>query len=225
MNPVWKSAFRAKKIIVPIVVGTSLLLGSGVVAQETSTPVPGSGEAPAPELCTVAPRPTPIWDGTPAVGVDIPPVTVAGPFTPPTGEPVDDGVAAAVEQTITESIACQNAGDLGRMLALFSDNAVRAFFTGPRGYSAADVDATVEAGAAPRPEDQWLRLDGIEGIRLLDDGRVGAMVYTSLGEYVYVDFVYLVRGTTPDGTERWLIDDSVAIDSTTQVEDGPIVIP
>ena len=94
-----------------------------IAAMTIATPVPArtSGlPATDPAACTIAPRaefplgqegdltalsptPTPSIDETGAI-------------------PADDGAIAAVTATAAMAIACQNAGDLPRMLAAFSDS-------------------------------------------------------------------------------------------------------
>ena len=179
---------------------------------------------PAVTICSVAPLTSPVWDGT-EIAEPTAPVSIAGPFAAPTGRPVDDATLAAVTQTAAESIACQNDGDVARTLALFTPDAVRAFFSGPRGYDADSVDATIAAGPVPVSDDRVVELIGIDELVLLDDGRVGATVTTTVGDEQYVDFIFFAEGTAPDGVGRWLIDGSVAIDGQTQVEGGATEIP
>ncbi len=179
---------------------------------------------PTPAECTVAPLTSPIWDGT-EIAEPTAPVSIAGPFTAPTGRPVDDATLAAVTQTVAESIACQNDGDLARTLALFTPDALQSFFSGPRGYDADSVDAKIAAGPVPIGDGRVVELIGIDDVVLLDDGRVGTTVTTTVGDDQYVDFIFLAEGTAPDGVSRWLIDGSVAIDGQTQVEGGATEIP
>lgn len=197
--------------------GGLLLHSAGATATQNAA-------TPAPAACTVAPLVSPIWDG-----IEIPeptaPVSIAGPFVPPTGVTVDDATLDGVTSTIAESIACQNAGDVFRTLALFTPEAVRGFFSGPRGFDADSVEATAEAGPVPVSEDRVVELVSIENVVLLDDGGVGATVTTAVGDIEYVDSVMLVEGSAPDGTTRWLIDGSIAIDSQTQVQGGATEIP
>ncbi|HEV2528401.1 MAG TPA: hypothetical protein VGT61_08150 [Thermomicrobiales bacterium] len=199
-----------------------MLLLSGVVltpaAAQDAIPT-----VPAASSCTIAPRETPIWDGI-EIAEPTAPVSVAGPFVPPSGDPVDDAIRSAVTATIFQSIACQNAGDLGRMLALFSDDGVRAFFSGPRGFDAEAVGDAVEAGATPVSGDRMIELVAIDDIVAIEDGRVAATVTTRASDLEYADVVFL--SPAPEGTGvQWLIDDSIAIDSQTQVEGGATEIP
>ncbi len=196
--------------------GIALPHRDAVALQGSSTPTVAE--------CTVAPLTSPIWDGT-EIAEPTAPVSIAGPFTPPTGVVTDDATLAAVSRTVSESIACQNDGDVARTLALFTPDAVRAFFSGPRGYDADSVDATFAAGPVPVNDDRVVELVGIDEVVLLEDGRAGATVTTAIGETEYIDFLFFVEGTAPDGVSRWLIDGSVAIDTQTQVEGDATEIP
>ncbi len=186
------------------------------VSQSSSTPAAGS--------CTVAQLTSPVWDGT-EIAEPTAPVSVERPFTPPTGGPVDDATLTAVTQTAAESIACQNDGDVARTLALFTPDAVRSFFSGPRGYDADSVDATIAAGPTPVSDNRRVELIALDTAVLLVDGRVGATVTTAVGDVQYVDFIYFAEGITPDGVSRWLIGGSIAIDRQTQIEGGATEIP
>ena len=174
-----------------------------------ATPAVDDGD---PVECTVDPRPFPLDDGTPAVGVEIPPVTTTGPYTPPTGEPADDSAVEGITATVRETIACANAGETRRMLSLFSANRVRAFFVGRGAPTGAEIEAVLTRPATPVTEASQLELVSVTEPRLLFTGRVGALVETRSGETTFVDFIYFV-----EEDDRWLIDDSVAIDSSTQV--------
>ncbi len=202
----------------------SATLTGGLLLHSTDATATRTASTPVAEACTVAPLVSPIWDG-----IEIPqstaPVSIAGPFVPPSGVAVDGATLDGVTSTITESIACQNAGDVFRTLALFTPEAVRGFFSGPRGFDADSVEATAEAGAVPVSEDRVVELISIENVVQLDDGGVGATVTTAVSDVEYVDSVILVEGSAPDGTARWLINGSIAIDSQTQVEGGAIEIP
>lgn len=203
-------------------IGVSLT--SGLFLHLPDTAAKQDPSTPTSEICTVAPVTGPIWDGI-EIAQPTAPVSISGPFVSPTGDPVDYSTLDGISSTITESIACQNAGDLRRTLALFSSVAVRGFFSGPRGYDADSVEATAAASPVPVSDDQVVGLVSIDDVVLLEDGRVGATVTTTVNDIQYVDFLTLVEGSSPDGTPRWLIDSSVAIDSQTQVEGGATEIP
>ncbi|HEV2107427.1 MAG TPA: hypothetical protein VGR16_04125 [Thermomicrobiales bacterium] len=177
------------------------------------TPAAGNGELRA---CMVEPRAFPIWDGTPAVGVEVPPVTTDGPFVPPQGAAADEATVEGITDTVEESIACTNAGEIRRVLSLFSDNRVRTFFAGRGAPTPAETESILSEAATPVPEADQLRLVTIRDVKRLPDGRAGAIIETRSNDTTFTDFVYFIK---EDG--RWLIDDSVAIDSSTQVGATP----
>lgn len=197
--------------------GVVVLLGIAItpmlVEANQATPTTTSIESTE---CTVEPRPFPLNDGTPAVGVGVPPVTTNGPYNPPAGPTVDEATMDGVTETVREAIACTNAGETRRVLSLFSDNRVRAFFAGRGAPTSEEIGAVLELPATPVAEAAQLELVSVTDPRGLPNGGVGALVETRSGETTFVDFVYFVE---QDG--RWLIDDSVAIDSSTQVPASP----
>ena len=93
--------------------------------------------------------------------------------TPPRrgGEPADDATAAAIVATARELVACSNAGDILRRLALYSDDRLR--FAYPDGPT---------TGAGGHRQDQPLPLAlpdrvallSVDDVRMLPDGRVSA---------------------------------------------------
>ncbi len=202
----------------------SVTLSGGIALHTPNAIASQSSATPTAAECTVAPLVGPIWDGV-EIAEPTAPVSVAGPFVPPTGSPVDDDTLAGISATVAESIACQNAGDLRRTLALFSTDAVRGFFSGPRGFDAERVEATAAADPIPVSDDRVVELVSITDVVLLGDGHVGATVTTAVGDTEYVDALTFEAGLAPDGTARWLIDGSVAIDAQTQVEGGATEIP
>ena len=213
-----RSARTAATTVVGIVIVASLFASAHGQAAPEGDATPGAVS------CSVGPLTTPVWDGT-ELREPTAPVSIDGPFVPPTGEAVDDATRDGVTATISESIACQNDGDLARTLALFTPRGVAAFFSGPRGYDAGDVDATIAASPQPVSDDRRIDLVAVDDVVQLNRQLVGATVTSAAGEQQYVDFVYLAEGTTPDGQQRWLIDSSIAIDAQTQVEGGATVIP
>ena len=164
--------------VAALVTGVMLLLQARVPATVASIDAPGdlaslnapgqpARDAPGPEECTVAPRTlkdlealalTPAPVGTPNVAE-------------PGGEPADAATRAAITSTAREVVACSNAGDLLRRLALYSDDRLRLDF--PDGPPAPDVSVT---SPRPLPEAQRSALVSVEDIRQLADGRVSALV-------------------------------------------------
>lgn len=197
-------------MVVILVCGALLPVRAGA---NQATPAADYSE---PVACTVQPRPFPLYDGKPAAGVGVPPVTTNGPYTPPAGPAADQVTVEGITATIREAIACTNAGETRRMLSLFSDNRVRAFFVGRGAPTSEEIEAVLELPATPVAGDDLLELVSVTDPRLLQNSRAGALVETLSGETTFVDFVYFIE---QDG--RWVIEDSVAIDSSTQVDATP----
>ena len=124
--------------------------------------------APGPEACTVEPR-------TMEEIADL--AITAAPQEPPNatesdGVPADKSTIDEVSTTVQEMVACSNAGDIMRRLAVYSDK--RIHFAYPDGPTPA-----LEAMAAdPIPVQPFERvaITSIENVTLLPDGRVAARV-------------------------------------------------
>lgn len=88
------------------------------------------------------------------------------------GVPADRQTTTAITDVAREMVACSNAGDILRRLALYSDNRLR--FDYPNG-----LDSSIKAMASnPLPAAPYERmvLLGVDDVRKLDDGRVSARV-------------------------------------------------
>jgi hypothetical protein len=116
----------------------------------------------------------------------------------PAGEPVDAATVAALAATVRERMACLNAGDTARYLALYSDDAI---LRSPRLTRLATAVADL---SLPRPEsiDELPQgnAPGLYHARALADGRVAAVAPP--GHLGLPELYTFVR----DG-EGWLIDD------------------
>ena len=125
-------------------------------------------DAPGPEECTVAPRTLEEFETLAQRPV---------PQEPPNasetgGEPVDEATRAAVAATARELVACSNAGDILRRLALYSDDRLRfAYPDGPTRALEMMAESPVPLSLAER-----VALVSVDDVRRLDDGRVGARV-------------------------------------------------
>jgi copper transport protein len=123
-------------------------------------------DAPGPDECTVAPRALEEFDAlaqTPAPG-EPPDATETG------GEPADEATRAAITATARELVACSNAGDILRRLALYSDERLR--FAYPDGPTRALE--MIAKSPLPLAEADRVALVSVENVRLLTDGRVSA---------------------------------------------------
>ena len=125
-------------------------------------------DAPGPDECTVAPRTLQEFETLtqrPAPG-EPPDASESG------GEPVDEATRAAIAGTARELVACSNAGDILRRLALYSDDRLR--FAYPDGPTRALE--TIAETPLPLAEAERVALVSVEDLRQLADGRVSALV-------------------------------------------------
>ena len=127
----------------------------------------GSAESAAdPATCTVAPLAMANLEalagqGGPAATVD--PVS--------TGATASDEILGGIERTMGQMLACTNATDTMRRLALFTDDSLASAFAAgiPEGFAAA-------AAGESLPQEHWLTLVAIRDVTMLEDGRVMAKV-------------------------------------------------
>jgi copper transport protein len=125
-------------------------------------------DAPGPEECAVTPRTLEEFE-TLAQG--------PAPEEPPDasetgGDPVDDATRAAVAATARELVACSNAGDILRRLALYSDDRLRVAY--PDGPTRALE--MIAKSPLPLAETEQVALVSVEDVRHMADGRVSARV-------------------------------------------------
>lgn len=147
---------------------------AGLVAPP-ATPT-GALDVPAAEECRVAPRSresvlTLLDDtaGRTAESDGFDPIASA-----PAGAPADPETVAAVTATLRELSACENARDLLRAMALVSDDQLRLRSSAPGGIDA--FAAALATPPAPRPFAERSAMATVRDVRVLDDGRVGAIV-------------------------------------------------
>lgn len=189
-----------------LVVAALAAFSTATVAQD-ATPL-ADLDVPAPAECRVAPVPvarlrqgaaTPIG-GTP-VG------DAATPFAPPVDTAADAATTEAVTATVREAIACANAGNLLRGLALASDS-YRDRFVAGLDLGRFD-ERSVDLLATPEPPLDGQALLGVRDVQFLADGRVGLVVTTADDPSEVVPrerYVLLVASAG-----RWLIDDVIAL--------------
>ena len=88
------------------------------------------------------------------------------------GEPVDEATRADIAATARELVACSNAGDILRRLALYSDDRLRfAYPDGPTRALEMIAESPLPLSLAER-----VALVDVDDVRRLEDGRVGARV-------------------------------------------------
>lgn len=210
---------RARTLLTMIAAAACLvpaLAAPGLVRAAPATPATAVGDVPPPAACTVAPRTAAslrALTGTPSAGLATP-ATTATPFVPPAGHPVDPVTLAAITATMREEIACVNAGDLGRQLALYTDDLLRRFIAANGGSFTAALLGDLATPAAALPPASRVALMAVRDARVLPDGRVGAIVVTRhLDETALrTNFAVFVKLGG-----RWLIDEVVP----NPVETGP----
>ena len=191
-----------KRTLTAIVMGGGLLIGTsmGTMAQK-ATPDAITG-VPDPSECTVEPRSLESFQAALATPAATAPAAL--PETPelPDGEPADAETEAAVLATLREGVACINAGQFDQLLAIYSDDAIRNLLGGVD----ADPAALFNDLSTPEPaaEDERTEIIEVQGVVVLPDGRVAALI---LGDdHADADpasptlFVFVEQ----DG--RWLID-------------------
>lgn len=194
---------------------TSVAVGHPALAQE-ATPT-AVLDVPRPEECQVTPRESDALVsalGTPGAATPAAP-TAALESELPQGDPVDDATVTAVTETTRQFVACINAGDTFRSLAVVTDDFLRQQLGGltPSVEELAELEAQLAAAAAASP----VALDGpnqgglvaVRDARRLPNGRVGALVMVeAAGLDAPPDTAFFLFVET-DG--RWLIDDIVTL--------------
>jgi hypothetical protein len=173
-----------------------LLSGTSARAQE-ATPAPG---------CDVPPRDE---DDLTALNAGASPVAGAtpiamNPIAPPEGDPVDAATLNALDATLVEVVACADAGDLGRLLALYSDEYVATIALAPepvpivpgQGHDDGHVPGVVET-----PEPAAHATPRVESAVRLSDGRVAAVVSAD-GLEGTQEVVFFIKENG-----RWTIDE------------------
>ena len=167
---------------------------------------------PDPAECQMAPRSsdevlalltsTPVAVASPAAGRLS---AVASEADLPVGSPADDATVTEIVATARELIACNNAGEFTRVLAFYTDDFIREAFGGDPAL-AAQVAASFATPAAPLPAAAHTELLDVRGVRVLADGRVGAVIEDRDPQRTVVFFMIFVHVG-----DRWLVDGQIAI--------------
>lgn len=187
----WKETPVGRLVTITVVLVSLALVGPGVARAQDASPVasPAAGGT-----CMVEPRSTDellaLWfgpEGTP-LAAPLPASPVAGEAALPEGEAADEETVAAVNATLQEFSACLGANQFARAFALLSDDLVRQF--GPTsGETLEQVRTLLEAQliATPEPVGQPTEVPALRDVRVLDDGRVGAILEEE-GELIFLIF-------------------------------------
>src|SRR5215208_2237961 len=196
-----------------VLAATALVAVMPVSAQDASPAAGASGPA-----CTVEPRDVDELIGF-YFGAEGTPLATpsAAMFESeaelPQGEPVDPAVEEAVNATVTELIACFDAGQYARAFALMTDDLVRQSgpdLSSPDEDTPEEVRTLLEAQLAGTPVadepgmEQGASTDVGQGreIRVLEGGRVGG-VWT-----IESDAAFIVLEQQDD---HWLVDEVIDI--------------
>ena len=204
-------------VLVAALSGALTLAPVSAAPAQQATPV-GSPSVPTPEECQVAPRKASDLVSafaTPAVAATPLPAAVASEAELPQGVPADEATAAALQDTARQFLACVNAGDNFRSLALVTDDFLRAQLGGavPTAEQLAALQAQLEGAAAASPvalaREQQGALVEVRDARMLTDGRAAAVVVVSSPAANQTQQSALFVFAKP--ADRWLIDQIIVV--------------
>ena len=203
-----------RRLIVLVALVAALGLGahaarSGPATRQGATPVAavaGLPVTPAPEECRVPPRSLSSLQAltSPTAATPVP-SPAPGPDGLPVGAPADAATLAGIAATARELVACLNAGEFLRGLALYSDAFLRADLAGSGGIT--EEAYAARATPFPRPPAAWFTLTEVRDARLLADGRAGAVVGIRGPGAAAADLSFLIFVKASD---RWLLDGVIA---------------
>jgi hypothetical protein len=198
--------FRAVPLAITLLWLTTGAAAAGEAHAQATDAAPAAPGPTDPASCTVEPRTMAelrqIIDAAAQARATPAPEPSPLPLSAlPPGEPADAETVAAITATVEQAVACRNATDTLRYLALLSDDLLRALAV-DLAYFIVE-DRTGLRTPTPLYEEDWIHLEEISCARVLPDGRVGAVVEAG-GQRSFLIFV-------ADG-DRCLIDDDVAIE-------------
>jgi hypothetical protein len=186
-------------------IGVAMLPLTARAAQD-GTPAAGAGA----ESCSeVTPRDAAFFQAVAATpGAATPQSNAQGttatptPFVMPEGAPADDATVAEIEHLYQQLIDCLNAGDYLRAYALYSDDYL---------LRNLNEEAIASLAATPVPMDasQQSEFGGILDARMLDDGRIAALVSTRNAQAGEL----LIFSTLRRVDERLVIDDEQVVEA------------
>ena len=196
------------------VLAASTLVGALPVSAQDASPAAGTSGA----ACTVEPRDVDeligFYFGAEGTPLATPSAAMFGSEAElPQGEPVDPAVEEAVNATVTELVACFDAGQYARAFALMTDDLVRQSgpdLSSPDEDTPEEVRALLEAQLAGTPVadepgmEQGATTDVGQGrdIRVLEGGRVGG-VWAIEGDTAFI--------VLEQENNRWLVDEVIDI--------------
>jgi copper transport protein len=175
-------------------------------ASSAATPV--AVNAPSPSECTVDPvQPEELMPGDGAVGpLPTPPSEVGpGAFAWPQGTAASSEEVAGVTDTVRQFVACTNAGDYPRILALYTNRYIEPQFWAASAEGRQNAVSLAKQPPITVPADSREYIQEIRDVRLLPDGRVGAYVVTEDPvNHPHTVRVVLIMDKVDN---RWLIDE------------------
>lgn len=174
---------------------------------------------PDPASCTVQPRTVAELEALVGTTANPPPATTRNqqPLQPASDPSVDTQTQSQIIQTAEEMVACTNAVDTMRRLALFSDDNLKAAF--PQGVTPAFAQMASRA-PQPLPQTKWTALLDVQNVMMLSDGRIAATIVID-DPSTHIHPAYVPGGTPPAADagaqkativfvrvgDRWLIDE------------------
>ena len=178
---------------------------------------------PEPTLCQVEPRPAAASAGAAATPADATPPASPEPVVDPAvwdrlaGRPAEPEEELALVATVTELLACANAGDPHRAAALVADE----FW---RRRSPATAAIALTAVPAERPAEEWLGIIWIEDVRVLEDG--SAAVFLLINDPTHEPSEITLGMRLVWTGDRWLMADLVRLaDDLPVAYDLPVFRP
>ena len=173
--------------------GLALVLFGLAISHAGAISLPATRQ---PSDCTIAPM---------AIG-DLQNLVAAGASsaaTPGPSQTVTPELTANIKGTIEESVACTNANEPLRALALFTDGYLVVRFSGVGSDDLGHLAAAVTRDPAPAEPADQLAILTIGDPKMLDDGRVSVIVETSNASQDFADVLILAKVG-----DLWLIDET-----------------
>jgi hypothetical protein len=187
------------------IAGPTILPGGTLAAQEGT---PTAGAQTSASCADVTPRDEHFFQSLSTPAAATPPGTPSDagaaptPFAMPEGEAADDATVAALTALYEQLIDCLNQGEYLRVYALYSDD-----------YLLRNLSPEAIAGlaATPEPVEESTRVGfgGILDARVLEDGRVAALITTQSAQSGDLLLFTIVRR---EG-DRLLIDDEQVVEA------------
>ena len=201
---------RTRTMFLFVIAGVIVITSPSSLAAQSGT---ASADSRAAGSCTsVEPRGAEFFQslaGTPAAATEDGSGSQAAdatptPFAMPEGETADEATAAEVGALYEQLIACVNAGDFLRVYALYSDDYVQ------RNLSE-ELLSTLPATPVPSEQSMQSEFGGVLDARVLDDGRIAALVTTSNPQSGEVILFAILRRDS----DRLRIDEEQVVEAET----------